>query len=134
VSVPAPAAVHDVLVTPLPPSGAGPRPILSFDDHLLRRFGSAQIVRLAAGETFESLRAAADEIWALLDGRAEFRLEDTRTFSPTAGVLQSILAESPTRVLVPFGVRLRVTPRPTADLLRFMTHTEGEDPPAGGGA
>jgi hypothetical protein len=127
-------AVHDVLVTPLPTGGPGALSILSFEDHLLRRFGSAQLVRLEPGETFSGLRASADEVWALIEGGAEFHLEDTRPISPTLGVLQSVVADGPTRLLVPFGVRLRVHPHPRAVLLRIMTHTEREDPPEPEGA
>jgi hypothetical protein len=121
-------AVHDVLVTPLSTGGPGALSILSFEDHLLRRFGSVQLVRLEPGETFRGLRASADEVWALIEGGAEFHLEDTRPISPTLGVLQLVITEGPTRLLVPFGVRLQVRPRPRAVLLRIMTHTEREDP------
>ena len=123
------AAVHDVLVTTLPTGGPGAQSVLSFEDHLLRRFGSAQLVRLEPGDTFSCLRASADEVWALVEGGAELHLEDTRPISPTLGALQSVIADGPTRVLVPFGVRLRVRPRPRAVLLRIMTHSEREDPP-----
>jgi hypothetical protein len=75
------------------------------------------------------LRAAADEVWALLDGSAEIHLEDTRPFSPTLGAQQTVRLEASTRLLVPFGVRMQLRANPTASLLRVMSHSEREDPP-----
>jgi mannose-6-phosphate isomerase-like protein (cupin superfamily) len=123
------AGVHDALVTPLALGGSGVHAVLSFDDHLLRRFGAAQVVRLDAGDRFRALRVTADEVWVLLEGAAEVRLEDTRPDSPTHDVRQAVALDAPTRLLVPFGVRFEVEARPRAVLLRFMTHTEREDPP-----
>jgi len=122
------SVIHDVLLTPLASAPAGRRAILSFEDHLLRRFGSAEVVRLGPGEAFRVLREKADEIWALLDGAADFLLEDTRPISPTLGVNQAVRMDSPARLLLPFGVRLLVRPDPRALLLRIMTHSEAEDP------
>lgn len=122
------SAIHDVVLTPLGSTPDGSRAILAFEDHLLRRFGSVELIRLGAGEAFRVLREMADEIWALLDGAADFELTDTRPASPTSGEAQSFHVDSPTRILVPFGVRLRVRPDPTASLLRIMSHSEREDP------
>jgi hypothetical protein len=121
--------IHDALLTPLPSASADRRVILTFEDHLLRRFGTAEIIRLDQGETFQVVRGMADEIWALLDGVAEFELEDTRPDSPTLGASQSIRMDSPARLLVPFGVRLLVRPTSQSLLLRLMSHSEREDPP-----
>jgi hypothetical protein len=132
-SVPTPSSepnVHDALVTALASPGAGRLGILAFEDHLLRRFGSAEVVRLTPGDDFRVLRAKADEVWALLEGVAEFDLEDRRPSSPTLAVRQAIRLETPTRILLPFGVRLHVRPTPEAFLLRLMSHSEREDPPA----
>ena len=121
-------SIHDVLLTPLASAPAGRQAILAFEDHLLRRFGSAEVIRLGPGEAFRVLREKADEIWALLDGAAEFLLEDTRPTSPTLGVKQAVRMDSPARLLVPFGVQLEVRPDPKASLLRIMSHSEREDP------
>ena len=123
------SVIHDVLLTPLSTAPAGRQAILAFEDHLLRRFGSAEVVRLGPGEPFRVLREKADEIWALLDGAAEFLLEDTRPTSPTLGVKQAVRMDSPARLLVPFGVQLEVRPDPKASLLRIMSHSEREDAP-----
>ena len=121
-------SIHDVLLTPLASPPAGRQAILAFEDHLLRRFGSAEVIRLGPGEAFRVLREKADEIWALLDGAAEFRLEDKRSTSPTLAVSQAVRMDSPARLLVPFGVQLEVRPDPKASLLRIMSHSEREDP------
>jgi hypothetical protein len=125
------SGIHDALIAPLAPaaSGAASLAVLAFEDHLLRRFGSAEVIRLSAGADFQILRAKADEVWALLEGAAGFDLEDTRTFSPTRGAHQVLRVETPTRLLVPFGVRLRIQSTTETRLLRIMTHTELEDPP-----
>ncbi len=63
--------IHDLYLKPLPSSaGAGGMrtSILTDQDHLLRRFGLAEAVRLGVGETTGlRLRAVADEVWALLE-------------------------------------------------------------------
>jgi hypothetical protein len=123
------SSIHDVLLTPLTAAADGRQAILGFEDHLLRRFGSAELIRLRPGESFLVLRAMADEIWVLLDGAAEFELTDKRPISPTGGASQSLRMGSSARLLVPFGVRLRVRPDPTVSLLRIMSHSESEDPP-----
>lgn len=128
--LPGPEGIHDALVTPLTPDEDGRLPILAFEDHLLRRFGRVEIVRLNPGLGFRVLRIKADEVWTLIEGSADLRLEDTRAGSPTSGARQSVVAESPTRVLIPFGVRLHVSTASAAVLLRVMTHSEAEDPPA----
>jgi len=125
---PAEIGIHDVLVTALPGSSSR-QPMVAFEDHLLRRFGSAEILRLRSGEVFRVLRTTADEVWVLVEGAAHFRLEDTRSSSPTDGRRQQMRADRPTRLLLPFGVRLEVTAEPAAVLVRVMTHSEREDPP-----
>jgi 5-deoxy-D-glucuronate isomerase len=122
--------LHDGLVTPLTPAAPGRLPVLAFEDHLLRRFGGAEVVRLAAGDTFQVRRTVADEVWVLLAGEAEFHLDDLRVASPTHGARQAVRSTSPIRVLLPFGVRLEVRAGVEALLLRVMTHSEREDPPA----
>jgi hypothetical protein len=120
--------IHDALVTDLAPA-AGRLPIVSFEDHILRRFGAADILRLSGGEAVRALRASADEVWVLVEGAAHFLLEDTRPDSPTYGLRPHIQASRPTRLLLPFGVRLEVRADPEALLVRVMSHSEREDPP-----
>jgi len=120
--------IRDALVTPLSATRER-QAIVAFEDHLLRRFGSAETLRLGGKDVFRVLRATADEVWALVEGAAQFDLEDTRPFSPTAGLRSRIRATTPTRLLLPFGVRLGVRPDPEAVLVRIMSHSEREDPP-----
>ena len=124
-------SIHDVVVSQLRPGPDAPETlaVVSFEDHLLRRFGSALVLRLPAGADFAALRETADEVWAILEGTAEFILDDTRPISPTRAARQVLRCESPTRFLLPFGVRLRIRPATEALLLRLMTHSVREDPP-----
>ena len=125
--------IHDGLVTPLSTSvrpGVEVLPLVAFQDHLMRRFGRAELLRLREGAEFTAWREVADEVWVLADGSAEFQLEDRRPGSPTRGSRQIHQFAEPARLLVPFGVRLRILSRSKATLLlRFMTHSEIEDRP-----
>ena len=104
-------------------------PLLRFEDHLLRRFGLAELVRALPGAS-PRLRArpVADEIWILIEGTAEFVWRDSRSDSPTQGREDRVEYAEPTLVLVPFGVAFgfRATKGP-ATLIRIATHAEGED-------
>ena len=127
------AEIHDGLVTPLSTSvrpGEEVLPLVAFQDHLLRRFGRAELLRLGDGAEFNAWREVSDEVWVLADGSAEFVLEDRRPGSPTRGASQIHQLAEPARLLVPFGVHLRILSRSKATLLlRFMTHSEIEDRP-----
>jgi hypothetical protein len=131
---PAELAIHDVLLTPLAPAAAGRQALLAFEDHLLRRFGSLELVRLDPGDTFGVSRRVADEVWILLDGAVHVSLEDTRPSSPTFGSTATMRLQPHHRLLVPFGVRLGARAEAATSLLRLMTHSEREDPPAAEGA
>jgi mannose-6-phosphate isomerase-like protein (cupin superfamily) len=99
---------------------------LQDSDHLLRRFGLAEVVR-ACSETKPSmnLRIVADEVWALIEGRVEFAWHDLRTESPTYGNQHRFICERPTLVLAPFGVAFGFRSLDeTALLLRLATHPE----------
>ncbi len=75
-------------------------------------------------------REGADEVWVLAEGSAEFHMEDRRPGSPTRGFRQVHQFAEPGRLLLPFGVRLRILSRSNSTLLlRFMTHSEIEDRP-----
>lgn len=104
--------------------------ILRNDDHILRRFGALEVLRLSPGKAFSVLRRGADEVWSLLEGTAEIRLEDRRGDSPTAGTLEVHSLQVPSRLLIPFGVTAEGRAGASgALLLRLMTHNVDEDPP-----
>ena len=96
-------------------------------DHLLRRFGLAEVVRVEADfQPALRLRGAADEVWALIEGKVEFRWHDLRSDSPTNGVEHNIVCDTSTLVLAPFGVAFGYRPLDgPALLLRLATHAEG---------
>ncbi len=98
------------------------------DDHLLRRFGQAEVRRFSAGEqTHFTLRAVADEIWAPAEGAAEFILVDRRGQSPSKDKVVQIrlTANKPQSLLIPFGVAYSIRAESEALLLRLATHVDG---------
>jgi len=127
------AGIHDLVALHLParPLGRGVdrRTALSYSDHLLRRFGQADIVHLGRGGRLEKKEEeTADEVWALIEGEATFEWEDRRSSSPTSGGKASLAAREPISVLVPFGVAFRVTAENRAAiLLRLSTHADDEE-------
>ena len=104
---------------------------LNHHDHLLRRFGSADLIEFGSEYSPSlRLRKEADEIWILFSGSALLRMMDTRPESPTHG--ESIERElaAPARVLVPFGVAAGWQPvKAPVQLLRISTHADSESPP-----
>jgi len=104
--------------------------VVSENDPMLRRFGQCDYVRMKAEETFEILRRQADEVWALIAGQADVRLEDRREESPSYQAVQTLEmdAELPKAVLVPFGVRCRIAARTEAVLIRLTTHEDSDIP------
>ena len=127
------AGIHDLVALRLPARplgrGADRRTALSYSDHLLRRFGQADVVHLERGGRLERKEDdTADEVWALIDGEATFEWEDRRSSSPTSGRKASLAAQEPITVLVPFGVAFRVTAGGgAAILLRLSTHADDEE-------
>ena len=125
------AAIHDLFIKPLSREefASGWRlPLLRYSDHLLRRFGLAEAIQLAAGASLGPIvRRRADEAWALLEGQVEFDWEDQREGSPTRGRRHSLRCDRPTLVLAPFGVAFscRALDGP-AMLVRLATHAEDE--------
>lgn len=105
--------------------------LLQFEDHLLRRFGLAELIRSDPEAPSElRMRPVADEIWILIEGQAELAWHDLRPGSPTFGRTDSLSCSEPTLVLVPFGVAFGYHPiNGRATLVRLATHaeTEGED-------
>lgn len=121
--------IHDLFIRPLQvektPQGSA-MTVLRYSDHLLRRFGLAEVLVLEAGEQRKaSTRELADEVWALLRGTAEFEWQDLREDSPTRGQSYRIRCDRPTLVLAPFGVAfgIRCLDGPT-ELLRLATHED----------
>ncbi|HEY69751.1 MAG TPA: hypothetical protein G4O08_04110 [Anaerolineae bacterium] len=100
--------------------------VLQATDHLLRRFGLAEVVRASNNsKPGMKLRMVADEVWALIEGRVEFVWHDLRTDSPTYGNQHRLSCERPTLVLAPFGVAFGFRPLDkTALLVRLATHPE----------
>lgn len=129
--MPARVAIHDVYIRELSASDeAGIRrmTILADHDHLLRRFGLAETIWLAAGQTTGlTVREVADEVWALLEGSVEFVWHDLRSGSPTRDSWLRLTCTQPTLVLAPFGVAFGA--RGLVDrtsLLRLATHADAD--------
>lgn len=103
--------------------------LLSFDDHLLRRFGELQLIERNTNKLESlSVRGMADEIWFLLEGAVECTARDLRSGSPGAGNQVQFELSEPTRVMVPFGVAFgwRTMGQP-ALMLRCATHAQNTD-------
>jgi dTDP-4-dehydrorhamnose 3,5-epimerase-like enzyme len=104
--------------------------LLSFDDHLLRRFGQLELIRKDPGELQElSLRAVADEIWFLIGGKVRCICRDLRPGSPSEGQEVQLELSTPSRILVPFGVAFgwHATDE-SALMLRCSTHQDDDHP------
>jgi len=131
--VPVPG-IHDVVSLRLPSlqvgAGVGRWIALQSSDRLLRRFGQADVLRLEDGIILAMKeRTTADEVWALIEGKATFEWEDLRPTSPTSASTARLSTSEPIAVLVPFGVAFRVTAEGgTAVLLRLSTHADDEEP------
>jgi dTDP-4-dehydrorhamnose 3,5-epimerase len=96
-------------------------------DHILRRFGQADVVRISPGAPSNLLvRHRADEVWVLIDGSVAFLWRDMREDSPTFERSHQTTCHEPTQVLVPFGVAfgIRAIKKP-ALLIRVSTHVDG---------
>ncbi len=123
--------IHDLFIGKLKAIEEGGEvriPILSFNDHLLRRFGFVDSVRLEPGyQSGLNVREVADEIWACLSGKVLFHWLDLREGSPSFNRCHELLLQEPTLALVPFGVAfgIRTFDEP-AYLIRLSTHLEGD--------
>lgn len=123
--------IHDLFVRPLESEARGPSralPLLRYSDHLLRRFGLAELHRLPANESHQSAaRPVADELWALVSGSVRFEWHDQRDDSPTRGAQYQLECDRPTLVLVPFGVAFGLSALDgPVELVRFATHEDDE--------
>lgn len=114
------------------PSTMGDRfTALSYNDHLLRRFGLLEVIRLNPGSRFEPiLREEADEVWVLVEGTAECVFRDLRDGSPTSGTVIERTLTRTSQVFLPFGVAFGLSAGDSgAVLLRVATHQPGPDSP-----
>ena len=104
--------------------------LLSFDDHLLRRFGQLDMIRKEPGVLDElSLRVVADEVWFLIEGAARCIGRDLRPGSPSQDQDVAFELSTPTRVLVPVGVAFGWHAiGSSALMLRCSTHQDGDHP------
>jgi dTDP-4-dehydrorhamnose 3,5-epimerase-like enzyme len=125
--------IADLLLQKLPVHHAESDEIvkaLSFDDHLLRRFGQLGWVRRAPCDIQAlTFRAVADEIWVLVNGKVECLCRDLRPGSPSENFESRFEISEPSRLLIPFGVAFgwRALENP-ALMLRCSTHQDGDHP------
>lgn len=104
--------------------------LLSFDDHILRRFGQLDLLRKEPGDLNEiSVRVVADEVWFLVEGTARCICRDLRPGSLSQGQEVAFEISTPTRLLVPFGVAFGwQATGSSALMLRCSTHQDGDHP------
>jgi hypothetical protein len=124
--------IHDLFIRTLhleQDSNGAKLEVLSYSDHLLRRFGFAEIIFLESDQVRPAeLRNVADEIWALVTGSAQFKWLDRRSSSPTRDATYQLDCDQPTLVLAPFGVEFTVQAAGgSAQLLRLSTHEIDEE-------
>lgn len=103
---------------------------LSFDDHLLRRFGQLDFIQRKPSEIETlTLRSVADELWVLVSGKVLCLCRDLRAGSPSENVEVRFEISAPSRVLIPFGVAFgwQAVDHP-AQMLRCSTHQDHEHP------
>ena len=103
--------------------------LLSETDHLLRRFGRCDVIRLSENTNTDfRLRAEADEIWSPISGKGCFFLVDMREDSPSQECVMRIeFAEDLKQaILIPFGVARAIVCKRDALLVRFSTHQDNE--------
>jgi hypothetical protein len=123
--------IHDLYIKPIlliEEPGSTRWPTLSDSDHILRRFGLAEVVRVQPELPPKvHVREIADEVWILIEGRCEFYWHDLRENSPTYDKRYRLICDHPTLVLVPFGVAFAHRALDGAAIfLRLATHADGE--------
>ncbi len=118
--------IADCVILPLEVA-EGTLTLLRDDQHLLRRFGAAELVR-TAGVDYR-LRQTADELVAVTRGAAQLRLADTRAASPSFGARVELVfnSEQPELVVIPFGVAYAWQAVGECEFMRFMTQPVGAD-------
>lgn len=119
-------SIHDLYIDEISPGEAHnlwELPAYAFDDHLMKRVGLIEVVEISAGDVLPAfVRSEADELWILIHGKARFKWRDQRQNSPTDGAVHTLNADSPVRVLVPFGVRFSMSAESDCSLLRISSH------------
>jgi dTDP-4-dehydrorhamnose 3,5-epimerase-like enzyme len=102
--------------------------LLSFDDHMLRRFGQLDLIRKEPGNLDDLyLRVVADEVWFMVEGAVRCICRDMRPGSPSQDQEVAFELSTPTRVLVPFGVAFGWQAiGSSALMLRCSTHQDGD--------
>jgi dTDP-4-dehydrorhamnose 3,5-epimerase-like enzyme len=123
--------IHDLWIRPIrldTIQAASVWHVLAFEDNVLGRFGSLQVIRLPAGvETPFRVHNRSDEVWGLIEGRAKCAWLDLRPNSPTRDQLYRAEFTQPTAMLAPFGVAFGARAVDgTALLLRVMTESEAQ--------
>jgi hypothetical protein len=127
-----PLPIHDMVFRRLPTDSTKDRDrwlLPGVHEPWLRRYGEAEVIRLAAGVRLPPRqRKVADEVWALLEGEIELMAIDQRPDSPTRGAALHQRLSAPTFFLLPFGVRLELgSPGRSSWVVRMATHTLAED-------
>jgi dTDP-4-dehydrorhamnose 3,5-epimerase-like enzyme len=104
--------------------------VLVDSDHLLRRFGELELIRMTGGDHEQPfLREQADEIIALIEGNFELRLRDHRPESPSCEATTSLNVSEPSIALIPAGVVFGIKPGDAgATFLRITTHARSTSP------
>lgn len=128
--MPEPPAISDLLLVDLERRD-GRLAVLSAEQHILRRFGSLELLALETGcQTDFTQRGEADEFWAPVEGQVTVTLADRRPRSPSSGFQLSIELDAahPQGLLIPFGVAYAFTAHGAARLLRLATHSDATHP------
>lgn len=108
--------------------GRNPATLLSEAQHLLRRFGTLELVQIDEGaEEAYRVRGEADEILVPIKGATRLEALDLREGSPTQSYAMHIdlSQKDGDAILVPFGVAYRLSTDPSAEVLRVASHREG---------
>jgi len=106
---------------------SNPTLLLSETAHLLRRFGSIELIELDQTETgLYRVRKEADEILIATKGIVSIDLFDTREMSPSTSEKEEIeLAHAKGEaLLIPFEVAYRLRGTAGTQVIRIATHSQ----------
>lgn len=122
--------IHDLWIRPIildKEGSAGVWHVLDFQDHVLLRLGSVQVVHLPPGAETAVRAYESDEVWALIGGRVQCVWKDLRPDSPTLDRVHTEAVDQPKAMLAPFGVAFGVRAIDgEALMLRLMASSEQE--------
>ena len=126
--------IHDMILlqrTKEGSPGVNLWPVLSFNDHLLRRFGFIQAIQIEPEHSIRPrVRELADELIFMLDGMITACLKDLRTESRSAGVIFRAALSAGDLLLIPFGVAFKCQAGSLGStFLRISTHEEDDSAP-----